>query len=706
MNLSTEDRSIAADQTARPMEIDDLFRYRRVAGPQVSPDAKWVAYEVTKVLFEENKSETSIWLADVSRSTAPTQLTNAPSKRDSHPRWSPDGKQILFESNRSGKNQLWVIDLAGGEARQLTQISTGASSGIWSPDGKHIAFVSEVYPEFSELPFQESDLKNAEKAKSIEESKVKARTFTHLFFRHWDSYVEGKRQHLFVCKADGSDCRDVTPGDRDANPTSSTFSFVEDFTFTPDSTHLIFTAVPEKGEAWSTDYTLCRVNLHHPNKRWERLLPETHFPRTAAAQGSPQFSPLGTHLAFLSQSVPGYEADTWRLNVVACNRDGSIDKRPASVSKNIDRSCADFCWADQELIYFTAEEEGSYRIYVATGDEGSAVPTDFPTGQIAHLSVSGSILAYQKARMDHPAEIFIHDVAQTKNRGAARLDTRNVGELLSHANDGLRDELACGRPESVSVPVEGGTMQMWILKPPGFDGTKKWPIAYLVHGGPQGAWEDGWSYRWCPQLWAAQGYVVALPNPRGSTGFGAKFVREISEDWGGKCYRDLMAGVDYLEKQPWCDRDRIGAAGASFGGYMMNWFAVSTNRFKALITHCSVWNLESMWGTTEELWFAEFENGGVPWEKPAKYREFSPHAKAGNLGKHRTPMLVIHNDLDFRCPIGQGHELFSALQRQGVESRFVNFPDEGHWVNKPANSRHWHQECFGWLTKYVPPGPK
>jgi dipeptidyl aminopeptidase/acylaminoacyl peptidase len=280
---------------------------------------------------------------------------------------------------------------------------------------------------------------------------------------------------------------------------------------------------------------------------------------------------------------------------------------------------------------------------------------------------------------------------------------------VSRANDALLAELDLPKPESVEVPVEGGvTMQMWVLKPPGFDPNKKWPVVYIVHGGPQVALNDGWSFRWNPELWAAQGYVVALPNFRGSPGWGQKYVDEISGDWGGKAYRDLVAGLDYLEKQPYVDKDRIAAAGASFGGYMMNWFAVNdiAPRFKCLVTHCSVWNFESMWGTTDELWFDENEHGGLPWEKPGKYREFSPHAKAGNLGKHKVPMLVIHNDLDFRCPIGQGHELFSALQRQGVPSRFVNFPDEGHWVLKPANSRYWHQEVFGWLTKYVPPGGK
>jgi dipeptidyl aminopeptidase/acylaminoacyl peptidase len=281
--------------------------------------------------------------------------------------------------------------------------------------------------------------------------------------------------------------------------------------------------------------------------------------------------------------------------------------------------------------------------------------------------------------------------------------------MVSHANDALAAQLDRPRPESVSVPVEGGVkMQMWILKPPGFDDKKKWPVAYIVHGGPQVPFNDNWSFRWNAELWAAQGYVVAMPNFRGSPGWGQKYVDEITGDWGGKAYRDCVAGLEYVKKLPYVDKYRMGAAGASFGGYMMNWFAVNeiAKNFKCLITHDSVWNFESMWGTTDELWFDEGEHGGLPWEVPGKYAEFSPHKKAGNLGKYRVPMLIIHNDKDYRCPIGQGHELFTALQRQGVPSRFVNFPDEGHWVTKPTNSKYWHKEVFDWLTKYCPPGGK
>jgi len=320
------------------------------------------------------------------------------------------------------------------------------------------------------------------------------------------------------------------------------------------------------------------------------------------------------------------------------------------------------------------------------------------SGQISAMHPAGDRVVFARATMNGPAELYVGNKSELATTPLRK---------ITQGNDALTASLERSVPESVSVDVEGDQpMQMWILRPPGFDASKKWPVAYLIHGGPQGAWEDGWSFRWNPQLWAAQGYVVVLPNPRGSTGFGQKFCDEISGDWGGKCYRDLVAGLEMVKKLPYVDPARIGSAGASFGGYMQDWFAVNeiAKDLRCLISHCSVYNFESMWGTTDELWFDEFEHGGLPWEIPGKYREFSPHTLAGNLSKYKTPMLVIHNDLDFRCPIGQGHELFQALQRQGVPSRFVNFPDEGHWVSKSANSIAWHNEAFAWLKKYCPPG--
>jgi dipeptidyl aminopeptidase/acylaminoacyl peptidase len=677
----------------RAMELADMFKFKRAADPQISPDGKQVAYVITSVDLEANSTSSSIWLAPANGGK-PSQLTNVPGKKDRHPRWSPDGKYLLFESNRGGNTQLWCIALAGGEAKQLTTISTDAATGIWSPDGKHIAFVSGVYPEFSAKPFKESDEANKKKMDEVAKSPVKAKVFTGLFYRHWDSYVEDKRQHLFVIpfnNGEGGEPKDVTPGDRDAYPTSTTFSQGDDFTFSPDGSHLIFTAVPEKNEAWSTDMDLCRTPITGGGKKWEALTKDNK-----AADGSPSFSPDGKLLAYRAQKRPGFEADRWELMVVEVNRNGTFKGKPHSLTDKLDRSVEDFVWLkDSKTIFFQGEDNARSVLWELDVTDGS-LKQILIGGTIGSLSVSsdGNHLAFTRAAMDHP------NVVCTLGTAGGKESLRTI-----NPNADLLAELDRPRPESVKVKVEGADMQMWILKPPGFDPKKKWPLVYLVHGGPQGAWEDGWSFRWNPSLWAAQGYVVAMPNPRGSTGFGQKFVDEISGDWGGKCFDDLLHGLDYLEKLPYIDRDRMASAGGSFGGYMMNWFSVNTNRFRCLITHCSVWNFESMYATTDELWFDEWEHGGPPWGRNREsYEKHSPHRKAANLGKFKTPMLIIHNDLDFRCPIGQGHELFSSLQRQGVPSRFVNFPDEGHWVLKPRNSEFWHKEVFAWLKKYVPPG--
>ena len=688
----------ASAQNKRPMQVDDLFRFQRVADPQISPDGKLVAYVVTRVDLAGNKTSSGIWLAPTDKGE-PRPLTNS-GKKDRHPRWSPDGKRILFESNRGGDFQLWVIDLDGGEARQLTNISTEASNAIWSRDGRQIAFVSAVWPEYSDKPFKESEALNRQRKEEQEKSPVKAKVFTRLFYRHWDEYVEDKRQHLFVIPFEPArsasegfaEPKDVTPGDRDAFPTSDTFSTGDNFTFSPDGKYLVFTAPPEKNEAWSTNYDICRVPVTGGTTKWENLTADN-----AAADSGPQFSRDGKKLAWRAQKKAGYEADKWDIVVADVKPDGALAGPVSRATAGTSLSVDEFVFSPPLCDFlFVAEERAASPIFFLPplppepqrrSREGE--------GKASNLTVVGALplrASFLRSSLNAPPEVWV------------KLPHTD-GFNLSKANAKLLAELDLPRPESVTVKGAGGTpMQMWILKPPGFDPKKKYPLVYLVHGGPQGAWQDGWSYRWNPQLWAAQGYVVALPNPRGSTGFGQKYVEEISGDWGGKCYEDLLKGLDYLEAQPYIDKERMAAAGASFGGYMMNWFAVNTGRFKCLISHCGVWNFESMWGTTDELWFDEYEHGGLPWEVPGKYAEFSPHKKAANLAKFKTPMLLIQNDLDFRCPVGQGHELFSALQRQGVPSRMINFPDEGHWVLKPKNSEYWHKEVFAWLKKYAPPG--
>jgi dipeptidyl aminopeptidase/acylaminoacyl peptidase len=677
----------------RAMQVDDLFRFQRLADPQVSPDGKWVVYVVGVPSLADNKVVNNLWIAATDGSSAPKALTQTP-KNDRHPRWSPDGKSILFESTRSGTSQLWLIDATGGEPRQLTTISTGASTGLWARDGKQIAFVSAVWPEYSSKPFPDSDKLNKERMDEQEKNPVKAKVFTRLFFRHWDEYVEDKRQHLFVFSLNNGqpgEPRDVTPGDRDAYPTSSTFSTGDDFTFSPDGKHLVFTAVPGKDEAWNTNHDICRVPV-------EGGIVECLTDKNQAADTAPQFSPDGKWLTYRAQKRAGFEADRWELMVLPADLKG----KPRSLTSQFEGSVDTYCWLpDSETIYFGAEDRGKnwYFSTRAQNNDGNARLTFISHHANHNLTVSkdGKVFTFTRAALHHPPEVFM----------AQQIRGDWTSTNLSKANDNVLKELDLPRPDSVNVTGAGGTpVQMWILKPPGFDPHKKWPLVFLVHGGPQGAWDDGWSNRWNPELWAAQGYVVALPNPRGSTGFGQQFVDEISGDWGGRVYEDLMACLAYLEKQTYIDPQRMGSAGASYGGYMMNWFAVNTGKFKTLITHCGVWNFESMYGTTEELWFDEWEHG-LPWGKHRhSYEKHSPHRFAANLAKFKTPMLIIHNDLDFRVPVSEGIQLFTTLQRQGIPSRFINFPDEGHWVLKPRNSQFWHREVFAWLKKYVPPGGK
>ncbi len=663
----------------RAMTVDDLLRVARVSDPDVSPDGQQVVYVVTQADVAANTTSSTLWLAPTGAGAA-RQLTTT-DKKDRHPRFSPDGRRVLFESNRSGTTQLWTIAVDGGEARQLTSLASEAATGVWSPDGAWVAFVSAVWPEHSALPPAEADAAHRSRQEEQDKNPVKARVVTRLFFRHWDSYVEGKRQHLFVVPAAGGIPRNLTPGDRDAYPTSTTFSVGDDFTFTPDSRHLVYTAPEARDEAWNTNHDLWRVPV-------EGGTPENLTADNPAADGYPRFSPDGRWIAYRAQRRAGFEADRWELTV-----------RPAtggparSVTGDWDRSVDQFVWdADGRGFVLLAEEAGAAGVFHVEL-AGGQVRRRAAGGTFASLSQNsdGRTLVALHSTLEHPPRVVVVGAA-----GEAR--------SVADPNQALVAAWHTVPADSVSLPGAGGTpMQMWVLKPPGFDPARKWPVVYLVHGGPQSAWNNGWSYRWNPQVWAARGYVVLLPNPRGSTGFGQQYVDEISGDWGGKCFEDLLAGVAWVEAQPWADRTRLAAAGASFGGYMMNWFQARTDKFRTLICHCGVFNFDSEYGTTEELWFDEWDHGGPPWGNRDSYEKFSPHRF---VEQFRTPMLVIHNDLDFRVPVSEGLQLFTILQRRGIPSRLVNFPDEGHWVLKPANSQFWHREVFDWLEKYAPPGPR
>ena len=666
---------------ARPIELADLFKLHRVGDPQISPDGKRVAYVVTDVVLAENRTNSDIWVVPAGGGE-PRQLTNSP-KHDRHPRWSPDGKWIAFESTRDGEAQIWVMPAAGGEARKVTTLATGAGQPMWSPDGKQLAFVSGVFAEFSAKPFKESDRLNKEKLDARAKSKVKARIFTQLLYRHWDSWVEDQRQHIFVVPlANGvaGEPRDVTPGENDAVPTASTFSAGDEFAWSPDGKELVFTAPPTvtREQAWTTNHDIFSVNLATGARK---NLTEGNL----AADGLPRFSPDGKFLAYHAQARAGFEADRWQLWVLDL---ASGERR--SVTAGFDSSVGNFAWApDGQTIYFEALDQGAeplWSVALAGGKPRRLVAA----GVNSDVSVApdGRWVTFMHQSMTQPAEVMRLEVGG---------QTAVAPVMLTRTNADLLGAITMKEPESVAVPGAGGTpVQMWIVKPPGFEAGKKYPLVFWVHGGPQSAFNDSWSTRWNAQVWAAQGYVIALPNPRGSVGFGQRFTDEISRDWGGKVFEDLMACVGYLERQSFIDPTHMAAAGASYGGYMMSWFQGHTEKFKTLVTHDGVYNFDSMYGTTEEVWFDEWEHG-IPWEQP-EFNKFSPHIYAA---KFRTPNLIIHNELDFRVPIGEGQALFTTLQRKGIPSKLLSFPDEGHWVLKPQNSELWHRTIFEWLEGYL-----
>jgi len=648
---------------------------RRIAHPALSPGGTTLAYNVTTADTAANALRTSLHVTPLG-AWDDREVTHDPSF-NGNAAFSPDGAWIAFESTRSGESQIWLLPRSGGAARQFTTIATGAAEAVWSPDSRSLAFVSDVFPEYSLLPFAASDSLNGANLRAREEGRVKARLITHLLYRHWNHWVEGRRAHIFIQGLGGGPPRDLTPGDRDAVPQSDTFSAGTDFAFSPDGSEIAYTATPAPGEAWSTNHDIYTVSVSGSTPRQITTNP--------AADGSPRYSPDGKYIAYRAQRRAGFEADRWELMLYDRER-GTSRSLTSSFDAHVD-ACV---WApDGKRIYFESEVRAAGQIFavtVATGDIRTVV-IDHSNHDLI-VAPDGKTLLFTRTSAVRPAEIY-----------RAPSDS-GIAEPVTHINDGIFAGLDIPAPRSVTYAGDGGTpVQAWIYTPPGFDPAKKYPLVLMVHGGPQNAWTDSWSYRWNPALWAARNYVIMTPNPRGSSGFGQKFVDEVSRDWGGRAFVDLMKGLDYAESLPYVERGNVAAAGASFGGYMMNWFlGHAGDRFRAIVTHDGTYNAESNYGTTDELWFDEWEHGGTPWQAPEEYGKFSPHRAAGRF---RTPTLVVHGALDFRVPESEGMQLFTALQRQGVPSEFLYFPDEGHWVLKPANSLLWHRTVFAWLERYL-----
>lgn len=655
----------------RRFSIDDLLKVRRVGDPQVSPKGDLVAFTITDVDKAANKSTTQIYLVPLGGGET-RQLTNDEHSSAS-PRWSPDGEKLAFISARDGESHIWTIDASGGALKKITSISTGAGDPVWSPDGKWLAFVSDVYPECKD------DACNKRRAEEVAQNKVKAHVAERLLYRHWKSWKDGMRSHVFVVPASGGEARDVTPGDYDAPPFS--LGGMTDYAFSPDSKDLAFTSNHDKVEAISTNADVWLVSVRGGAAR--NLTAANH-----GYDGSPRFSRDGKYLAYRSQVTPGFEADRFRLMLLD-RKTG----RAQSVTETLDSSVDEFTFtSDGKWIYLGAEDHGREPVY-SVSTSGGPVRKVIAEGFNGDLNVTadGRTLVFSRSSMTKPSEVY-----------RANADGSSVTALTT-TNDALLAPFNLKSAEEVTwTGAAGAKVAGWIVKPANFNARRRYPLAVLIHGGPQGAWNDNWGYRWNPQIFANAGYVVFMPNPRGSTGYGQQFVNEISGDWGGKVFIDIKNGVAQTAGLSYIDKSRIGGAGASYGGYMVDWIEGHNNdprfHFKVLVSHDGVYNLTSMYGATEELWFPEWEFKGTPWTNPAMYDRWSPHRFVQNF---KTPILIITNTLDYRVPETEGLQMFTAVQRMGVESKLVDFPDEGHWVQKPANSAFWYNTVIGWLDKHL-----
>jgi dipeptidyl aminopeptidase/acylaminoacyl peptidase len=657
--------SFASAQQTGHYAVEDMLKIRRVGDPQVSPDGKRVVFTIGDVNVDANRTVTQIYIMS-SAGGDMKQLTNSAASSSS-PRWSPDGKKIAYVTG----DQVWVMEPDGDNKEQVTKISTGAGGPVWSPDGNWLAFVSDVYPDCT------NDECNRVKDEAAEKSKVKAHVTDRLLFRHWVEWRDRKRTHVFVVSSKGGGARDLTPGDFDSPPYAVAGDV--DYSFSPDSKELAYLRNPDKIEAISTNSDIYIVptaggparNITVSNKGYE---------------DTPVYTPDGKYIIYRSQATAGFEADRWRL--MAYNRAAGTS---AELLRGFDSGVDEVALsADGNTIYFTAGERGYENVYKVpvTGGPQQKVAGDVFASNLA--IAPDNTFVFVSSTMSGPAEIF---------RG-------NAGSViaLTHVNKELMDQARLRPAEEVEwTGALGKKIQGFIIKPVDFDPNQKYPLIVIIHGGPQSAFNNNWGYRWNPQIFANAGYVVFQPNPRGSTGYGQQFTNEISGDWGGKPYVDIMNGVaDVLRRNSFIDRTRIGAAGASYGGYMVDWILGHNTdprfRFKTLVSHAGVYNLTSMYGATEELWFPEWEFKGTPWSNPVMYARWSPNMFVRNF---KTPTLVTAGELDFRVPYTQSLELYTALQRNGIESKLILFPDEGHWILKPQNSAFWYHNVLDWFDKHL-----
>ncbi len=650
----------------KPFTVADLYKIKAVAGPQISPNGRMIVFSVTESFLEQGKTNADVYVMNLDGSDL-RKLTTSPAA-DYSPAWMPDGKSILFISTRKDGPQVWRLPIDGGEAEQVTHISTGVGNLVVAPNGDGFLFASDVYPEFGA-----DDALNKERDELHDSGPVQAHLADGLLYRHWTAWSDGKRTHTFYYDLAKNSVTDLTSGDHDA-PGFGEAQAV----FAPDGKQVCFVSNHDAVEARSTNKDLFTVPVDGGTA--------TDITRNnTACDDQPAYSPDRKYIAYIVQLTPGYESDLKRLAIM----DRSSGERIILTEGQFDNWIDAFAWApDSRSIYFTADVKGHVPMYRVDIASKKITPVlDVKTIDAFDISPDGKTLVYTRRGIADPVEIWRATLGKNGAANPVRLTTFN--KPVEDAVD-IRpaEELWITSPTGVKVHT-------FLVKPHNFDPNKKYPLILNVHGGPQSQWEDAFRGDW--QVYPGSGYIVAFPNPHGSTGYGQSYTAAISKDWGGKVYEDVMAVADSLSHLPYVDADRMGAMGWSFGGYMMMWLEGHTARFKAIAAMMGVYDLTAMHGATEELWFPEWDLNGLPWESDL-YLKWSPNQYVKNF---RTPCLVITGERDYRVPYTQSLEFFSDLQVMNVPSRLIVFPNDGHWPNNVKSMPLYYDAHLDWFHKYL-----